>query len=83
MSDADIQDLSLSSYCGEPLDTMARMCKDSDEAKKAIGGTVKTFVCVMGKTMQFDLAGTTLTWTTARSATNMGDFTRKYLEKKL
>ena len=38
MSDADIQELSLSSYCGEPLDTMARMCKDSDEAKKAIGG---------------------------------------------
>jgi hypothetical protein len=83
MSDADIQDLSIASYCGEPLEKMANMCKDSDEAKKAIAASVKSFVCTLGKTMQLELAGTTLTWTTARSATNMGDFTRKYLEKKL
>jgi len=29
------------------------------------------------------VAGTTLNWTTSRSARNMGDFARKVLEKKL
>jgi hypothetical protein len=83
LSDADIQELSLATYCGEPLSTMAAMCRDSEEAKKAISAGVKTFVCKMGKEMGLDLQNTTLTWTTSRSGRNMGDFTRKYLEKKL
>ncbi len=37
----------------------------------------------MGPAMQLDIAGTTLNWTTSRSARNMGDFARKFLEKKL
>ena len=40
-------------------------------------------VCTQGKEMQLDLASGTLTWTTSRGGTNMGDFARKYLEKKL
>lgn len=83
ITDADIQDLSLGGYCGEPLETMARMCRDSEEAKKAIAHNVKTFVCKMGKEMGLDLQGTTLNWTTSRSGRNMGEFTRKYLEKRL
>ena len=82
-SDDDIKEISISSYCGEPLETMRRMCDGSNEAKKTFADKIKTFSCAMGKSMQFDLSGTTLTWTTARSATNIGEFTRAYLEKNL
>jgi hypothetical protein len=82
-SDDDIKEISISSYCGEPLETMRRMCDGSNEAKRTFAGKIKTFSCALGKSMQFELAGTTLTWTTARSATNIGDFTRAYLEKNL
>ncbi len=82
-SDDDIKELSIASYCGEPIDTMARLCEDSPEAKRTITAAVKRFACTMGPAMKLDLAGTTLNWTTSRSARNMGDFARKYLEKKL
>jgi hypothetical protein len=81
-SDADIRELSITSYCGDPLDRMRQMCESSNEAKQAIATNVKTFVCTMGKAMQLDLAGTTLTWTTSRAAVNMSDFARQNLEKK-
>jgi hypothetical protein len=81
-SDGDIRELSIASYCGDPLDRMRQMCEASNEAKQAITGNVKSFVCQMGKAMQLDLDGSTLTWTTSRSATNMSDFTRQDLEKK-
>ena len=82
-SDEDIKDLSIASYCGEPLETMRRMCDGSNEAKKTFAARIKTFSCAMGTSMQLELAGTTLTWTTARNATNIGAFARAYLEKNL
>jgi hypothetical protein len=82
-SDDDIKELSIASYCGEPLDAMARLCEDSPEARRTIAGAIKSFSCTMGPAMQLDVAGTTLNWTTSRSARNMGDFARKFLEKKL
>ena len=82
-SDDDIKELSIASYCGEPIDAMARLCEDSAEAKRTITAAIKSFGCTMGPAMQLDVAGTTLNWTTSRSARNMGDFARKYLEKKL
>jgi hypothetical protein len=82
-SDDDIKELSIASYCGEPVDTMARLCEDSAEAKRTITAAIKSFACAIGPAMQLDLAGTTLNWTTSRSGRNMGDFARKYLEKKL
>src|SRR4029078_6506595 len=82
-SDDDIKELSIASYCGEPVDAMARLCEDSAEAKRTITAAIKSFGCAMGPAMQLDIAGTTLNWTTSRSARNMGDFARKYLEKKL
>ena len=59
------------------------MCDGSNEAKKTFAARIKTFSCAMGKSMQLELAGTTLGWTTARNATNIGAFTRAYLEKNL
>jgi hypothetical protein len=82
-SDDDIKELSISSYCGEPIDAMARLCEESPEAKRTIGAAIKSFACTMGPAMQLDIAGTTLNWTTSRSARNMGEFARKTLEKKL
>ena len=38
---------------------------------------------VIATNLRKEIAGTTLNWTTSRSARNMGDFARKYLEKKL
>jgi hypothetical protein len=82
-SDDDIKEISIVSYCAEPLETMRRMCDGSNEAKRAFAARVKTFRCAMGKAMQLDLAGTALTWTTARNATNIGELARAYFEKKL
>ena len=64
--------------------TRWRACaRTRTEAKRTITAAIKSFACTMGPAMQLDLAGTTLNWTTSRSARNMGDFARKYLEKKL
>jgi hypothetical protein len=82
-SDDDIKELSIASYCGEPVDAMARLCEDSAEAKRTITTAIKAFGCTMGPEMKLDLAGTTLSWTTSRSARNMGDFARKVLKEKL
>ena len=82
-SDDDLKELSIAGYCGEPIDAMARMCEDSAEAKRTIAAAIKSFTCKIGPEMQLDIAGTALNWTTSRSARNMGDFARKYLEKKL
>ena len=79
ISDEDIQQISISSYCGEPLETMARMCAESNEAKRTITDKVKTFACTMGKSAGFGVAGTKLTWITTRNATNIGELTRAYL----
>jgi hypothetical protein len=81
--DDDLKELSIASYCGEPIETMARLCEESAEAKRTIAGAIKTFTCKIGPEMQLDLAGTSLNWTTSRNARNMGDFARKVLEKKL
>jgi hypothetical protein len=82
-SDDDIKEISIVSYCGEPLETMGRMCDGSNEAKRTFAAKIKTFRCAMGKGMQLDLTGTTLTWTTARNATNIGELARAFFEKKL
>jgi hypothetical protein len=82
-SDEDVKELSISSYCGEPIDAMARLCEDSAEARRTIAAAIKSFSCTMGPAMQLDIAGTALNWTTSRSGRNMGEFARKYLEKKL
>ena len=82
-SDDDIKELSIASYCGEPIETMARLCEDSPEAKRTIAAAIKSFGCKIGPAMQLERAGATLNWTTSRSARNMGDFARKYLEKNL
>ena len=82
-SDADLREISVASYCGEPLEKLAYLCGESREAKQTISSTVKTFSCALGPAMKLDLAGTTLAWTTSRSATNMGDFTRKFAESRL
>jgi hypothetical protein len=37
----------------------------------------------MGSAMNLELEGTALHFTTSREGRNMGDYTRKFLEKKL
>lgn len=82
-SDADIQEISFASYCGEPLDVMHRLCDESKEARTAIADKVKTFTCTMGKSLKMELTGSTLGWTTSRAGSNQGEFARQYLEKAL
>jgi hypothetical protein len=82
-SDADLKELSITSYCGQPIEAMARLCDDSPEAKRTITTAIKSFSCGIGPEMKLDIAGTALNWTTSRNGRNMGDFARKYLEKKL
>lgn len=82
-SDEDVKELSISSYCGEPIEAMARLCEDSAEARRTIATGIKSFSCTMGPEMKLDIAGTALNWTTSRSGRNMGEFARRYLEKKL
>jgi hypothetical protein len=82
-SDADLREISVASYCGEPLEKLGYLCGESREAKQTISSSVKTFTCTMGPAMNLDLLGTTLAWTTSRSARNMGDFTRRFAETRL
>jgi len=83
ITDDDVKDLSIASFCGEPLTAMREMCEQSDEAKKAISAKVKTLACTMGKAAKLDLDGSTLSWTTSRDATNIGELTKKFLNQKL
>jgi len=83
ITDDDIKYLSIASFCGEPLTAMREMCEQSNEAKKAISTRVKSLVCTMGSAMKLDFDGSTLSWTTSRDATNIGELTKKFLNQKL
>jgi hypothetical protein len=84
VDDTQIKQLSLSSFCGNPLTAMRHVCESSKELRAALPGRVKAVQCSLGDKMRLRLddAGT-LTWTTNKDAANQVDFAKNYLLNEL
>jgi len=83
VSEENLKELSISSYCGAPLESLAYLCKKSDGNKKTLSQKVSKFNCRMGGTMHLGISEKTLNWMTNKDTPNQGDFTKYVLMNEL
>lgn len=83
ISDDNLKELSISSYCGEPLESLADLCKKSPDNKKTLSQKVSKFNCRMGNKLHLGISDKTLNWITAKDVPNQGDFTKYVLMNEL
>jgi hypothetical protein len=83
VDDEMVKSLSLSSYCGAPLEAMRRLC-ESAAAKQAIVERVKSVSCKFGAQLALAMEPSgTLAWTTSKDGSNLEEFARDELERSL
>ena len=83
ISDEQIKQYSISSFCETPLDSLRRLCGESAEAKKVVQAQAKEVVCRFGGALTVDRTASGLTWTTSTEASNQEDFATKYFKENL
>jgi hypothetical protein len=83
ISDEQMKQYSIPSFCSAPLDSLRRLCDSSPEAKKIVQTRVKDVTCRFGDALKVELAADRLTWTTATDASNQEDFATKYFTDNL
>lgn len=83
ISDDNLKKLSISSYCGSPLDSLARLCKSSASNKKTLSNKVSKMNCRMGEKIHLGITDKTLNWVTNKDAPNQDDFTKYVLMNEL
>ncbi|MBN1206460.1 MAG: hypothetical protein JXB05_16350 [Myxococcaceae bacterium] len=82
VSDDVLKKYSISSYCGNPLVALRRLC-DTPGAKRIIQNKVKTLTCQFGAELKLDVQAGAVSWTTAPDSPNQEAFAKKYFEKNL
>lgn len=86
MTDDHLKTISISGYCEAPLAAMRNLCERSKDPKKVqVKAKVKKVYCTFGATgMKLTLgADGTLTWKTAKDASNADDFATSSLDNQL
>jgi hypothetical protein len=73
IDDDILMHLSMSSYCGAPLEALDSLCKDSSSATEAIA-KVQAISCRFGRALDLQLSAGTLTWTTSKDGANQERF---------
>jgi len=82
ISDEVIKTYSISSYCGNPLEALQKLC-DSPAGKKAIQAKVKKYSCQFGSALKLDVKAGQVSFTTQQDAANQEEFATQYFEKNL
>lgn len=83
--------VSFAGFCGEPIHTMAMLCRDDKDSKVSIAQRIHHYVCRFGgvrrskkkSTRAISLRGGTLTFFVDWKAANNSTYVTKYLNKKL
>jgi hypothetical protein len=82
VSDELIKQYSISSYCGNPLEALRKLC-GSPVGKRVISAKVKTFACQFGPELKLDVKAGAVSFTTQQDAANQEEFATQYFEKNL
>ncbi|WP_224240690.1 hypothetical protein [Hyalangium gracile] len=83
VSDDVIKKYSISSYCGNPLEALRRLCSDSAVSRKVISAKVKSVACQFGPEMQLDIKAGAVSFTTQQDAANQEEYATRFFEKNL
>lgn len=86
VTDDHLKTISISGYCEAPLTAMRMLCERSQDNKKAaVKAKVKRVLCTLGESgMKLTLGSDgTLTWKTAKDASNADEFAKSNLENQL
>jgi len=83
VSEDNLKELSISSYCGAPLESLEYLCKKSDATKKVASQKLAKFNCRIGDKLHLGITDKSLNWTTAKEVPNQGDFTKYVLMNEL
>lgn len=83
VTDDQLKELSISSYCEPPLTSLKELCKVSNIAKQTIQARVKQVSCRFGDSPAPKLDAERVIWTTSRDASNQQDFATKFFKTNL
>jgi hypothetical protein len=82
VTDEILKRYSVSSYCGNPLDALRKLC-ESKVGKRIIQAKVKTFSCQFGPELKLETKDGAVSFTTQQDAANQEEFATQYFEKNL
>jgi hypothetical protein len=82
VSDELIKRYSISSYCGNPLEALQKLC-GSPVGKRVISAKVKKFTCQFGPELKLELKDGAVSFTTQQDAANQEEYATKFFEKSL
>lgn len=82
ISDEVIKQYSISSYCGNPLEALEKLC-GSPVGKKIIQAKVKSYACQFGSELKLDVKAGAVSFTTQQDAANQEEFATEYFKKNL
>lgn len=80
--DDTLKKYSVSSYCGNPLEALRKLC-ETPVGKRIISAKVKSFGCQFGSELKLDVKAGAVSFTTQQDAANQEEFATQYFEKNL
>ncbi len=78
-----LKELSISSFCGTPLNVLKDLCGASAIAKQTVQEKVKRVSCRFGAGLEPKLEADHVIWTTNRDVSNQEKFATKYFKQNL
>jgi len=82
VTDDIIKKYSISSYCGNPLEALQKLC-GSKVGKRVISAKVKSFSCQFGPELKLELNGDAVRFTTQQDAANQEEYATKFFKENL
>jgi hypothetical protein len=82
VTDDIIKRYSISSYCGNPLEALQKLC-GSKVGKRVISAKVKSFSCQFGPELKLEVKEGAVSFTTQQDAANQNEYAQQFFEKNL
>jgi hypothetical protein len=82
VSDEVIKRYSVSSYCGNPLEALRRLC-ETPVGRRIISAKVKKVSCQFGKELKLDIQDGAVSFTTEQEAANQEELASEFFKKNL
>ncbi|MFP2925338.1 hypothetical protein ACLESO_08990 [Pyxidicoccus sp. 3LG] len=83
VTEDQLKELSISSFCESPLTSLKELCTVSNVAKQTVKAKVKQVSCRFGPELETKLEGDRLIWTTNKDASNQETYATKFFKKNL
>lgn len=83
ISDDYLKELSITAFCGSPLEGLITLCNEAPANKKTLTAKIEQVNCTMGDKIHIDISAKTLRWTTTKDTPNQDDFAKYVLMNEL